>query len=109
MTSGQDWRGFVGVDPGSPRCSSSCGNSGNSDAPHLHFQLMDANSPLGAEGFPYEIESFAQLGVSDNPAVLDSGQVWRPREAPTVHRRELPIDNAVVSFPGGHDEHGRGR
>jgi hypothetical protein len=77
------------------------GNSGNSDAPHLHFQLTDANSPLGAEGFPYEIEGFTQLGVSDDPSVLDSGQAWRPKggEALTVHRREFPANNAVVTFP----------
>ena len=30
------------------------GNSGNCDAPHLHFHLMDANSTLGGEGTPYE-------------------------------------------------------
>jgi murein DD-endopeptidase MepM/ murein hydrolase activator NlpD len=77
------------------------GNSGNSDAPHLHFQIMDANSPLGAEGLPYEIDSFAQLGVSDDPAVLDSGQAWKPggQAAPVVHRRELPVNDAVVTFP----------
>ena len=34
------------------------GNSGNSDAPHLHFHVTDGNSPLGAEGLPYVIESF---------------------------------------------------
>ena len=26
------------------------GNSGNSTEPHLHFQVMDSASPLGAEG-----------------------------------------------------------
>jgi hypothetical protein len=77
------------------------GNSGNSDAPHLHFQVMDTNSPLGAEGLPYEIDGFTQLGVGDDPAVLDSGQAWSPNSqgAPVVHRRELPLNNAVVSFP----------
>lgn len=29
------------------------GNTGNSSEPHLHFQLMDHNSPLGSEGLPY--------------------------------------------------------
>jgi murein DD-endopeptidase MepM/ murein hydrolase activator NlpD len=31
------------------------GNSGNSSEPHLHFQLMDRNSPLGSEGLPYKM------------------------------------------------------
>jgi murein DD-endopeptidase len=77
------------------------GNSGNFDAPHLHFQLMDTNSPLGAEGLPYVLESFTQLGVIDNPAVLDSGEAWRPKAQakPVVHRREFPVDNMVVTLP----------
>ena len=29
------------------------GNSGNTDSPHLHFQLMDKPSPLGAHGLPF--------------------------------------------------------
>jgi murein DD-endopeptidase MepM/ murein hydrolase activator NlpD len=77
------------------------GNSGNSDAPHLHFHLMDANSPLGAEGIPYELETFTQTGLVEDQAVIDSGQAWRPKTqaAPVVHRREFPVDNAVVTFP----------
>ena len=77
------------------------GNSGNSDAPHLHFQLMDANSPLGAEGLPYVLESFTQAGAVDRPEVIDAGEAWRPaaNAAAAVHRREFPVDNAVVPFP----------
>jgi hypothetical protein len=77
------------------------GNSGNSDAPHLHFHLIDANSPLGAEGIPYELETFTQLGVLAGPDAVDNSQVWRPRpeEKPAIHRREFPVDNAVVAFP----------
>jgi murein DD-endopeptidase MepM/ murein hydrolase activator NlpD len=29
------------------------GNSGNTDSPHLHFQVMDKPSPLGAHGLPF--------------------------------------------------------
>jgi murein DD-endopeptidase len=77
------------------------GNSGNSDAPHLHFHLMDANSPLASEGIPYELETFVQQGIVDNPDVLDTGVPWQPKTpaAPIVHRQEFPIDNAVVAFP----------
>jgi murein DD-endopeptidase len=79
------------------------GNSGNSDEPHLHFQLTDANSPLGAEGIPYELEMFTQLGALDDEAsaVLDKGEAWRPTNppAPVVHRREFPVDKAVVILP----------
>lgn len=78
------------------------GNSGNSDGPHLHFQLIDGNSPLGSEGIPYKLERFSQLGVlgSDQDAALDTGQAWQPgtQEKQIVHRGEFPIDKAVVSF-----------
>ena len=77
------------------------GNSGNSDAPHLHFQLMDSNSPLGAEGIPYELETFTQLGIVTVPDSLDAGQPWKPdsQGEPVVHKHEFPIDYAVVAFP----------
>jgi murein DD-endopeptidase len=77
------------------------GNSGNSDGPHLHFQLTDANSPLGSEGIPYEFETLTQLGVLDGPDVLDTGKAWQPKpsEKPVAHRREFPVDNGVVEFP----------
>jgi len=77
------------------------GNSGNSDGPHLHFQLTDANSPLASEGIPYEIETFTQLDVLKNSSVLDDGSAWQPKPGtkPIVRRREFPIDNAVITFP----------
>ena len=77
------------------------GNSGNSDAPHLHFHLMNGNSPLGAEGIPYEIDSFILEGVIDNGFdAVEKGEPWHPtKNNPVIHRREFPIDNAVVTFP----------
>jgi murein DD-endopeptidase MepM/ murein hydrolase activator NlpD len=38
------------------------GNSGQSGAPHLHFQEMDGNSIAQAEGVPFEFEQFDNLG-----------------------------------------------
>ena len=77
------------------------GNSGNSDAPHLHFQSTDDNSPMGSEGIPYELEVFTQLGVlGDQEVPLDKGKAWKPKtqERPVVHQGEFPIDKAVVYF-----------
>src|SRR5438093_13039265 len=58
-----------------------------------------------AEGIPYELETFTQLGVvTDLSEVLDPrGKGWQPKieGKPVVHRQEFPEDNAVVSFRVG--------
>jgi murein DD-endopeptidase len=77
------------------------GNSGNSDAPHLHFQVVNGNSPLAAEGVPYEFETFTQAGISENgeDAALTEAYRIKPETPPSVHRREFPANNAVVTLP----------
>jgi murein DD-endopeptidase MepM/ murein hydrolase activator NlpD len=77
------------------------GNSGQSDAPHLHFQLVDANSILAAEGVPYELKSFTQIGAVQNLDAFLAGRAWRANtDAPSESgRSEFPVDNAVEAFP----------
>ena len=76
------------------------GNSGNADAPHLHFHITDGNSPLGAEGVPYVIESFELLGILSSKKLLVEGG-WKPQpvSSPDRRRLEIPVENAVVRFP----------
>jgi Peptidase family M23 len=38
------------------------GNSGNSDAPHLHFQIMDSPSALNANGLPFVFKRVIHQG-----------------------------------------------
>lgn len=77
------------------------GNSGNADAPHLHFHISDGNSPLGAEGVPYVFASFEVQGVMESLKVLTNGEGWKPKADARVDRRqmEIPARNAVVRFP----------
>lgn len=75
------------------------GNSGSTLAPHLHFQLMDGPGHNAAEGVPYELRAFADLGPAPTVRELISGKAWRPAAMPTKRRKEFPLDGAVVSFP----------
>ena len=66
------------------------GNSGSSTAPHLHLQVMDRNSPLGAEGLPFVFDRYDFLGF---------GKVFEEHQHPTIPtRRQLPPEDAVVRF-----------
>ena len=69
------------------------GNSGNSDAPHLHFQITDRNSFYASEGLPYVFDSFSVTGTSDG------NFNYTPLPAPVLHRNELMENYTVLSFP----------
>jgi len=68
------------------------GNSGNSDAPHLHFQISDGPSFLESEGMPYSLPSFVEEG--EGPDFK-----FKPASAPTQWRNQLPVEGMVVRFP----------
>jgi hypothetical protein len=82
------------------------GNSGNSDAPHLHFHVMDGPSPLAANGLPYAIDAFAVRGVAASKDDLDTelreapGKpvAITPAQGAAQQRGTLPVDLAVVDF-----------
>jgi murein DD-endopeptidase len=76
------------------------GNTGNSDAPHLHFHVANGNLPLGAEGVPYVFDRYETLGTADEDKMEAAG-AWKakPGEVPQPRRAVLPGENEVVRVP----------
>ena len=67
------------------------GNSGNATSAHLHFQLMNANSAIAAEGVPYAFDRFTFLGY---------GRDFEEDHHPTEPRHlEMPVDDEVIGIP----------
>ncbi|MFI5868377.1 M23 family metallopeptidase [Streptomyces sp. NPDC051546] len=81
------------------------GSSGNSDAPHLHFEVMSGRSPFTSEGLPFVFSSFDLQGTV-TPDALDkalgsgSGRVAVGAERGRSARvQEMPLYLDVVKFP----------
>jgi murein DD-endopeptidase MepM/ murein hydrolase activator NlpD len=49
------------------------GNTGNTDAAHLHFHVMDSPSPLRSNGLPFTFTRMTGLGRITDPATLPTG------------------------------------
>ncbi len=90
------------------------GNSGNSDLPHLHFQVVtDTPSFLGAEGYPHVYRSFDVIGGINMTRTVQRqstpgyslNQLWSEFgdfvefSDPVQQVNRLPENNAVVRFP----------
>lgn len=77
------------------------GNSGQSDAPHLHMHIVKGQFALAGEGVPLEFDQFAVMGHLASLQSLADGVAWRPTGRPKAVKAEMPVENAVVQFPGG--------
>jgi Peptidase family M23 len=82
------------------------GNSGNTQAPHLHFQLMDAAGGLAANGVPYVFDSYRvtavdEAGTADFDRAEASGtpMTLTRRTPPLQGHGSLPLDLSIVSWP----------
>ena len=81
------------------------GNTGNSQAPHLHFHVMDGPSPLAANGIPYVIDRFRLTargtgGTADFDKAEATGSPMTLKtlaDKPQLERL-LPMDLSVVEF-----------
>ncbi len=81
------------------------GNSGNSDAPHLHFHIVKGKTALASNGVPYVIDSFELKGQVESQDYLDtelknggSPVDYRPAKKAGRHHHEMPANLSVVEF-----------
>jgi len=83
------------------------GNTGNANASHLHFHLMNGPSVLGSSGIPYVLDSFGYQGQISAQQVADAdyyltGNFFGPGRLTTPQPRtgQLPMAWAIINFPG---------
>lgn len=75
------------------------GNSGQSDAPHLHIHVSDGASALGADGRGFAFNYFELEGHVPSLAILETAEGWVHTPEPRRQLSgELPVDNAVIAF-----------
>lgn len=72
------------------------GNSGNSSEPHLHFQVVNQASFVGANGVPYAFNRFATRQVAVKDKDFDHIQFLSDKWE-TV-KNELVLENALMKF-----------
>jgi hypothetical protein len=82
------------------------GNTGNANASHMHFQLMNDPSLLEGDGLPYVIDTFTYRGQVDPELVINSndyvtGEFFDAKTLPAGQTRtdQLPLNLAIVDFP----------
>jgi len=81
------------------------GNTGNSLAPHLHFQLMAEPSSLASNGLPYAIDSFEVTAQIPSTEAFDQAEAngtpipHHTLPAPQHVEKSLPLDQLILSFP----------
>jgi hypothetical protein len=75
------------------------GNSGDNNAPALHFSVSDSVSFEGSEGLPFLFDSFELLGETTGERAVGAESSPGPLQlSPVKHRRELPLNGAVLDF-----------
>jgi len=81
------------------------GNSGNSQAPHLHLHVTEGPSPIASNGVPYIFDAFTLTAVDragtadfDKAEATGSALTLTKVDPPQALRNMLPLDLSVVDF-----------
>src|SRR5882757_2717538 len=102
--------GSVKVKPGdrltTGQVIANLGNTGNTDAPHLHFHVMSAPDPLMANGLPFIFKSFkldGRLASEDGVGDLLTGKPAPTRVGFTARDEEnvSPLVLDVMTYAAG--------
>jgi hypothetical protein len=102
--------GSVKVKPGDQLTTgqviANLGNSGNTDAPHLHFHVMSTPDPLRSNGLPFVFKDFTldgRLASMDALGPLLAGQpaALAPGAAPRDEKNLSPLVLDVMTYAGG--------
>jgi hypothetical protein len=77
------------------------GNSGNSDAPHLHFHISNANDPLSGQGLPFAFHSFEvmdRLNVAEWERILINNDPWYAPDDSKIsyQKEESPLGESII-------------
>lgn len=72
------------------------GNTGNSDAPHLHLQLADGPDVLTATSLPFVIDEWTLAGTVSAEGSRTDLRVMGPSEPQT---NTFPLEMTVADFP----------
>jgi murein DD-endopeptidase MepM/ murein hydrolase activator NlpD len=75
------------------------GNSGNSTAPHLHFELMDGPNVLIANSLPFVIDTYELVGDTDMEFVDGKPTVSTITGTPGPQIDTLPLHATVIEIP----------
>lgn len=94
--------GSIKVEPGQRvqrgQALAQLGQSGNSAAPHLHFQLSNKATFEGSEGIPYVFQAFNDFGPESEAQLFGQGEAWTPGVT-AQHGNQLPLNDIVIEFP----------
>jgi hypothetical protein len=74
------------------------GSSGNSTAPHLHFQLQDGLGVVASNSLPFEIDRFTLSGSIVDAGTFPELEVQRANEP---LRDAHPLDGTIADFRPG--------
>jgi hypothetical protein len=82
------------------------GNSGNTDAPHLHFHVMSTPDPLLSNGLPFVFKSFSLDGRLASVGELDALSTGKPVAmqpgfTPREESNVSPLVLDLMTYAGG--------